>query len=521
MRKNAPISRRDVDGEQLVAPPRDLEDSEALTAEELGLDAERYYRALKSRDARFDGRFFIGVTSTGVFCRPICPARTPKRENIRLYACAAAAEASGFRPCLRCRPEASPGTPAWLGTSATVSRALRHIEGGALDRGSVEELAGRLGIGDRQLRRLFLDHLGASPVAVAQTRRLLFAKKLINETDLPMTSIAFDSGYSSLRRFNSAVKQVYGTSPSELRRRRRSKIETTSKELVLKLAYRAPFAWSELLAFLEQRTVGGVEWVGDDAYYRTVVFGDAIGVINVSHVPERNQLALRVPTELSAHLAHIVERVRRIFDLGADPYEIATALGKDRDLGPRIKKVPGLRVPGAWSGLETGVRAILGQQVTVKGATTLISRLVGAFGTPLPEGAANGHAAYLTHTFPTAERLADADVATIGIPKARANAVRELARAMLDERVRLDEPIGLEETVASLEALPGIGRWTAEYISMRVLGEPDAFPAGDLVLRRVLTRDEKKPSERELRALSEAWRPWRAYAVLYLWSVNK
>jgi AraC family transcriptional regulator of adaptative response / DNA-3-methyladenine glycosylase II len=515
------VPSTDIETDQSAAAPRDFDDSVALTAQELGLDAERYYRALKSRDARFDGRFFIGVTSTGVFCRPICPARTPKRENIRLYACAAAAEASGFRPCLRCRPEASPGTPAWVGTSATVSRALRHIEGGALDRGSVDELAVRLGIGERQLRRLFLDHLGASPIAVAQTRRLLFAKKLINETDLTMTRVAFDSGYSSLRRFNAALKHVYGVSPSELRRRRRTKIETTEKELVLKLPYRAPLAWSELLAFLRLRAICGVEWVSADAYHRTVVFDDAAGVVSVERAAKGDHLLLRVPMELSPHVAHIVDRMRRIFDLGADPYEIASALKQDPELGPRVAQVPGLRVPGAWSGLETGVRAILGQQVSVKGATTLISRLVAAFGTPLAEGAANGKAEYLTHTFPSAARLADADVATIGLPKTRAKAVRELARAIDEERVRLDEPIGLDDTIASLEALPGIGRWTAEYISMRALGEPDAFPAGDLVLRKELAAGGKLPTERELRDRSEVWRPWRAYAVLYLWSVKK
>lgn len=521
MRKHDATVRRPDDAEQLAAPAREFKDGEALTAQELGLDTERFYRALKSRDARFDGRFFIGVTSTGVFCRPICPARTPKRENIRLYACAAAAEAAGFRPCLRCRPEASPGTPAWLGTSATVSRALRHIESGALDRGSVRDLAERLGIGDRQLRRLFFDHLGAAPIAVAQTRRLLFAKKLINETALPMTTIAFDSGYASLRRFNAAIKQVYGVSPSELRRRSRTKIDAAAKELLLKLPYRAPLAWTELLAFLRLRAIAGVEWVTKDSYHRTVEFGDAVGVVSVHRSEKGDYLELRVPPSLSKHLAVIVDRMRRLFDLGADPYEISAAFEQDTELRRRVKKVPGLRVPGAWSGLEIGVRAILGQQVSVKGATTLLSRLIVSHGSPLADGAANGKAAHLTHTFPTAAVLAEADVAAIGVPKARANAVRELARAIANERLRLDEPVGLDETVAGLESIPGIGRWTAEYISMRALGEPDAFPAGDLVLRRVLSPNGKMATERDVRRRSEDWRPWRAYAVLYLWSVQR
>lgn len=520
------------DGKQRAAQARRLEVSESLTLAELGRDEERYYRALKSRDPRFDGQFFIGVTSTGVFCRPVCPARTPKRENIRLYACAAAAEAGGFRPCLRCRPEASPGTPAWLGTSATVSRALRHIEAGALDRCDVGTLAAKLGIGERQLRRLFLDHLGTSPVAVAQTRRLLFAKKLIDETSMPMTRIAMDSGFSSLRRFNAAVKNVYGVSPSELRKRRlgvagNAREETQTKELTLKLPYRSPLAWRELLAFLQLRAMAGVEWISDDAYHRTVRLGDDVGVVhvargrNASKIGGSDHLLLRVPPQLSPHLVYIVDRMRRVFDLRADPHEIASVFRRDSELGPRVKRVPGLRVPGAWSGFEIGVRAILGQQVSVKGATTLIGRLVDSFGVRLPVGMANGRSAHLTHTFPDASRLADADVSVIGLPKARANAVRALAGAVADGEIALDDPAGLDETVAALEALPGIGRWTAEYIAMRALGEPDVFPAGDLALRRTLASDGVMPSEHALRERSQTWRPWRAYAVLYLWTVER
>jgi len=482
------------------------------------LDADRCYRALKSKDARFDGRFFVGVKTTGIYCRPICPARTPKRQNVSFYACSAAAEQAGFRPCLRCRPEASPGTPAWAGTSATVSRALRHIETGLLDHASVADLADRLGIGERHLRRLFLEHLGASPVSVAQSRRLLFAKKLIDETSLSMTRIAHDSGFGSLRRFNAAMKATYGVSPSRLRRADSGRVH--QQELVLRLPYRAPFDWRHAIGFLAARAITGVEWVSPDAYHRAVQIDDRFGVIGVTASQAGDWLLLRVPPTLSPHLVHIVARVRRLFDLSADPSAIATVLSVDAELRRFVRRRPGLRVPGAWQGFETAVRAIVGQQISVKGATTILGRLVARFGTPLPDGAANGASERLTHAFPAAEVLAVADLTRLGMPSSRAAAISTLAAAVSDGQFSLEDPFGLEEAVARLCVLPGIGRWTAEYIAMRALGEPDAFPAGDLGLRRALQGLGTRPSERELRARAEAWSPWRAYAAMYLWTAG-
>jgi AraC family transcriptional regulator, regulatory protein of adaptative response / DNA-3-methyladenine glycosylase II len=490
----------------------------ASAAEEVRiLEPDLCYRALVSRDARFDGRFFVGVTSTGVYCRPICPARTPQRRNVRFYACAAAAEAAGFRACLRCRPEASPGTPAWLGTSTTVSRALRYIAEGALDEGGVDDLAARLGIGERHLRRLFLRHLGVPPLAVAQTQRVHFAKRLIAETTLPMTRIAIDAGFSSIRRFNAAMRKAYSRSPSEIRRGLGAARDQPARagHLVLRLPFRPPFSWDVLVDFLRLRAIPGVEHVDADAYRRTVAVDGTAATIEVRRPDAAAFLSLHVPIVLADGLFGIVARARRVFDLGADPREITLHLGRDPLLARRIARHAGLRVPGSWDPFETAVRAVVGQQVTVRGATTLIGRIVEAFGAPLPEPAHGG----LTRLFPTAARLAAADLTRVGMPRARAEAIRALATAVADGALPLDGALGLERTVAALTRLPGIGPWTAHYIAMRALGEPDAFPDGDLGLRRALVRG-RVVGARELAARAEAWRPWRAYAAMYLWTVR-
>lgn len=473
---------------------------------------ESNYRAFASKDGRFDGRIFAGVVTTGVYCRPICPAPMPKRENVRFFPCAAAAEEAGFRPCRRCRPETSPGTPAWLGTSATVSRALRLISAGELDRKSVEEMAPRLGIGGRHLRRLFADHLGTTPVAIAQTRRTHFARKLIDETRLPMTQVALGAGFASVRRFNSAIRAAFGKSPSELRRAVRTNGAASGGEFVFKLPYRPPFDWSLVIRFLEPRATPGVESVTDDAYRRTVRIGDAPGVIEVRPVEGKSHLVLRARLDSSAGLLETVERTRRIFDLGADPLEIASHLRRDPLMKRLVKARPGLRVPGAWDEFELAVRAILGQQVSVKGATTLAGRLVERFGTPLEEP--DGE---LTHVFPAPETLADADLGGIGLVAARAAAVRELSRAVCDGAVTLDSLTGLDEFCEQMTRLPGIGQWTAHYIAMRALREPDALPASDLGLRRAAGDGDKPITEAQLNGRAEAWRPWRAYAAMHLW----
>jgi AraC family transcriptional regulator of adaptative response / DNA-3-methyladenine glycosylase II len=479
----------------------------------MDLDRDQCYGAVRSRDARFDGRFFTAVTTTGVFCRPVCPARTPLLANVRFYPSAAAAQAAGFRPCLRCRPEASPGTPAWRGSAATVSRALRLIEAGALDDGNVEGLAMRLGVGSRHLRRLFHEHLGAPPAVLAQSRRVLFAKTLLDQTELPVTEVAFAAGFTSIRRFNHAFREAYGCPPVALRRARAR--VTTTGGTTLELSYRAPLDWPALLAFFSGRATPGVETVEGDAYLRTVAVGDAVGVIRVSHAGSGHRLLLQADAVLTPCLLHIVQRARRMFDLGCDPPVIAECLGADPWLRDAVAARPGQRLPGAFSGFEMGVRAILGQQVSVKGASTLCGRLVARYGTKLP-GAPRGG---LTHVFPMPERLARARYVKAGFPEARALAIRALARAVVDGVVDLDVGTNLDGIIQGLVALPGIGPWTANYLAMRAYGEPDAFPAGDLGLRKACTAPgEPLVPEPALDARSEVWRPWRAYAAMHLWA---
>ena len=483
------------------------------------LDPQTCEKARLSRDARFDGRFFVGVLTTGIYCRPICPAPTPKSENVRYFPSAAAASQSGLRPCLRCRPEASPGTPAWLGTSDTVSRALALIDSGALDESSVDGLAERLGITTRHLSRLFREHLGAPPVAIAQTRRLLFAKKLINETDLSMADIAFSAGFGSVRRFNFIFQKTYGRQPSALRRQRDPEHGPTTRaapdgELILELPYRAPLDWPGLVGFLAPRAIPGVEVVSPDSYRRTVSLSGSTGELEVRPRSDRPCLELRLRLPNSRQLLNLVNRVRRLFDLGADPVEINSVLETDPHLRPLVRKRPGLRVPGAWEGFELAVRAILGQQVTVKGATTLAGRLVERFGTPLASQTVDG----LKALFPTPEVLADAESETIGMPKTRATAIRRLAAAVVDGSINFDPAGDIEESTTRLTHLPGVGDWTAQYIAMRALGEPDAFPTSDLGLLKAASTDEHRLTPARLRKRAEAWRPWRAYAAMHLWN---
>jgi AraC family transcriptional regulator of adaptative response / DNA-3-methyladenine glycosylase II len=457
------------------------------------LDNAIYDRARLARDARFDGRFFIGVTSTGIYCRPVCPAPSPKPKNVRYYPSAAAAAEAGFRPCLRCRPEASPGTPAWLGASASVSRALKLIGESALDGGGVDRLAERLGMGSRHLRRLFLRYLGATPVAVAQTRRVHFAKKLIDETNLSMAQVAMAAGFGSIRRFNATFQKLYARAPGDLRKA--GLRERNGHELghyTFRLGYRPPYDWDSLIEFLSQRAIPGVETVTPGEYRRTIFLDALAGEISVRRVPQKHSLELQIRYPDPAALFRIVERVRRIFDLGADPAEVAAHLGKDTRLKDILRAHPGLRVPGCWDGFEIAIRAVLGQQVSVKGATTLAGRLAAEFGSGM--------------FFPTANVLADADLGRIGLTKKRAETIRGLACAVARGELVFDGSLDLELFEEKITALPGIGPWTAQYIAMR-LGEPDAFPGGDLYLRDAV-RD------------ADAWRPWRAYAAMYWWKMS-
>jgi AraC family transcriptional regulator of adaptative response / DNA-3-methyladenine glycosylase II len=476
-----------------------------------GLDRSALDRARTSRDPRFDGKFFIAVTSTGIYCRPVCPVRSPKRANIRYYATAAAAAEAGFRPCLRCRPEAAPGSPAWLGTSALVRRALRLIEGGVLDEVSVEALAERLGVGPRHLHRLFIQHVGASPNTIAQTRRLHSAKQLLDETDLAITEIAMAAGFGSLRRFNDVFQRTYARSPRQLRKLRPGSAAEPGGDVVLRLAFRPPYDWAHVYGFLATRAIPGVEVADGNSYARTVLTDAGPVTVRVAPLDGEDALELRVSGAEPKPLLQVSAAVRRVFDLAADPSRIARAFRADPLLGPLSKQRPGLRIAGAWDAFECTVRAILGQQVSVAAARTFAGRLVVAAGRRIGDGPDG-----LTHLFPTPAELAAADLRAIGLTQARAATLNAVARAVADGRIDFSAPA--EEVGAALEALPGIGAWTAQYVALRALGEPDAFPSGDLVLRRMAAAGAAAPlSVADLERRAEAWRPWRGYAVFYLW----
>ncbi|HEY6455600.1 MAG TPA: AlkA N-terminal domain-containing protein [Steroidobacteraceae bacterium] len=480
----------------------------------MDLDHDACYRAVKLRDSRFDGRFFTAVKTTRIYCRPVCPARTPQSRNVTFFPTAAAAQEAGFRPCLRCRPETAPDMPAWRGTSNTVARALALIELGALDSGNVDALAERLGVGERHMRRLFRQHLGASPIGVAQTRRILLAKQLIHETRLPMTEIAFAAGFGSIRRFNETFRTLFGRPPGALRRLGGPDVAVADQgEFSLLLRYKPPYDWSAMLGFLEQRAIPGVEWVADGSYSRSIALGGVQGRITVQPAAG-NALRARIRIAKLAMLPNIIARLRRQFDLAADPLSIAAHLATDPVLAPLLKQRPGLRVPGAWDGFELAIRAVLGQQITVAAAIRLAGKLVAAYGTPLSEP--DGH---LTHVFPTAAALTEADLTALGMPRSRATTLSGIAAAALANPELFGAHCELEEAIARLRTIRGVGEWTAQYIALRQLREPDAFPAADVGLMRALTDARgQRPSAPQLLARAQAWRPWRAYAAQHLWA---
>lgn len=487
----------------------------------MSLDSEVCYRALRTRDARFDGRIFVAVRTTGIYCRPICPARTPKRENVEFHPSAASAQAAGFRPCLRCRPESSPEVGAWRGTSATVARALALIGEGALDgdTADVAALASRLGIGERQLRRLFVRHLGASPVAVAQTRRVLFAKKLIHETRMSMTAVATAAGFGSLRRFHATFHALYGRPPSALRWRSPVGGAAAAAPITLQLGYVPPYDWDAIVAFLAARAIAGVEVVEPRRYRRTIGLDGAAGTLEVAPIVGRDALAVTIRFPDVHALPAIVARVRRIFDLGVDVAAVNAELAADPLLARLVAARPGLRVPGAWDGFELAVRAVLGQQITVRAAPGLAGRLVGLYGAPSCAAAGDLDAG-LTTVFPSPERLAHAKLASLGMPRARAATLAALARAAAADPRLFDRGRDLDAALARLRALPGIGDWTAQYVAMRAMREPDAFPASDVGLLRALALDGVRPTPLALAARAERWRPWRAYAAQHLWTID-
>jgi len=470
------------------------------------LDSDQCYRALRAHDARFDGRFFVGVGTTRIYCRPVCTVRAPKRENCRFFPSAAAAESEGFRPCLRCRPELAPGYAAVDANRRLARSAAGLIEDGSLTDARLPDLAATLGVTDRHLRRVFQEEFGVAPIEYAQTQRLLLAKRLLTDTALPVTEVAMASGFASLRRFNDLFRKRYRMTPGELRR---DSDKAPAETLAFDLAYRPPYDWEAMLHFLARRAVGGVEAVERHSYLRTVRAERDGKVMHgwIEVAPSKRRSALRVVASASLALAipSVLARVKHLFDLACHPEEISAALG------PLAERHPGLRLPGAMDGFEVAVRAILGQQVTVRAATAIAARFAAAFGTPV----ATPHAS-LTTIFPAADTvasLAPGEVAATGIIGTRARAIVELARAVRSGAVRLEPSAPVDATVAALDALPGVGPWTAQYIAMRALAWPDAFPHPDVAVLKAMAR--AKPGE--ALAASEAWKPWRAYAVLHLW----
>jgi AraC family transcriptional regulator, regulatory protein of adaptative response / DNA-3-methyladenine glycosylase II len=480
-------------------------------------DREVCYRALQSRDARFDGLLYVGITSTGIYCRPVCPARSARFENCRFYGSAAAAQDAGFRPCLRCRPEIAPDLASWRGTSNIVSRALALIAEGALDGegNSVETMAERLGLGERQLRRLFLQHLGASPISVAQTRRVLFAKQLLHETRMPMTEVAAAAGFGSLRRFNETFRNLFQRPPSALRRK--TSHPGTDAEVKLRLRYRPPYDWHSMLAFLQTRAVPGMEIVANGTYARTVEIDGHIGSVEISHLPRHQSLSVTIRFPEVKALPAIVSRIRRVFDLGADIQTIDEHLSRDPLLAPLVAERPGLRAPGGWDGFELAIRAILGQQITVIAARRLAEQLVVRHGRRIPPARATHPA--LTHVFPTTASLDRAKSIGVGMPAARERSLKALAEAVSADPNLFSPHSTIDSAITRLRTIRGIGEWTAQYIALRALREMDAFPSTDIGLLRGIARiDASCATPASLEKHAESWRPWRAYAAQHLWT---
>jgi AraC family transcriptional regulator of adaptative response / DNA-3-methyladenine glycosylase II len=468
-----------------------------------------YYSAVTAHDARFDGVFFTGVTTTGIYCRPVCKVKAPRASSCVFFNSAAQAEAAGFRPCLRCRPELAP---------YALQQNLAHgvwqkIAAGAMNDGNLEQLSDQVGLSSRQLRRVLLEEFGVTPVELAQTQRLLFAKKLLQETQLPMAELAFAAGFGSVRRFNALFEQRYKMTPGSIRR----SAKPDTEGLVLRLAYRPPYAWDALLAYLKGRAMPGLEAVTSDAtYVRSVQIEGHTGWIQVSHLPASNQLALRVDPSLSKVLMPLLARVRTQFDLEANPTVIQLHLQSEPILAAQMTRHPGLRVPGAFDSFELAIRAVLGQQVSVAGATTVSGRLVNMFG----ESTLTPFAGVSRH-FPSSAILATLPVETIakiGLPKTRAATIQNLARFALEGGLERPPGASAEQLVAHLKTVVGIGEWTAQYIALRALRFPDAFPAGDLGLQKAAAlAPQTRITEKQLLLQSQPWSPWRSYAALLLW----
>ncbi|TGK08620.1 DNA-3-methyladenine glycosylase 2 [Leptospira fletcheri] len=467
------------------------------------LDANICYQAILTHDSRFDGVFFIAVKTTKIYCRPICRVRAAHFKNCSFYPSAAAAEVAGYRPCLKCRPELAPGYSSMEATSRLANQAMQMIEEGALSEGSVEDLAEEFGVTSRHLRRVIKSEFGVSPIELAQTQKLLLAKRLLTDTDLRVTDIAFASGFSSLRRFNALFKGRYRMVPSQFRRTRVAARDTDYVNC--DLSFRPPFDWRTLLDFLNQRLLLGVESVQEETYSRTVSIVGFQGTVSVSPISGKDMLQAKIGISLLPVLVPVLSRLRKLFDLNAEPTLISKRLGK------LSVKNPGLRVPGAFDTFEVGIRAILGQQISVKAATTLAGRFAEKFGIRV-ETEISG----LTHLMPDAERIAKTDakkIASLGMPIGRAETILNFSKAVAEGKLDLRPDGNFEAQLAELMKIKGIGKWTAEYIAMRGLNWPDAFPHTDLGIRKALGED----NPRKVLEKAESWRPWRSYATMHLW----
>lgn len=478
-------------------------------------DFDACYRALASRDPRFDGRFFTGVLTTGIYCRPVCPAPLPRRENVRFLPSAAAAERAGLRPCRRCRPEEAAATrPEWRDVPPEVRDALRLVDAGYLDRHGVADLARATHLSERQLRRAFVRALGAPPQDIARARRAHAARRLLDGTDAPMAEVAALAGYRSLRTFNAEIRATFGETPRGLRAARANAGKGGRDGLHLRLAYRPPMDAAALLGFIGPRCVAGVEEVRDRVYRRVAEAAGRPVVVSLAVDEPAHRVVLTAPAAAVPAMADLVGSARRMFDLDADALAVAAHLGDDAVVGPWVTARPGLRVPGVWSPFESAVRAVLGQQVSVAAATTLAARLAARAGTPLAEPDEG-----LLRAFPGPRAVAEADLDGLGLTGARIRTLRTLAERVADGRLDLDPARPPDEVGAELRAIPGVGPWTAQYVAMRGLRDPDAFPAGDLGVRRALAApDGTLPSQAAVTARAEAWRPWRAYATVHLWT---
>lgn len=474
-------------------------------------DFETCYRFMRSRDPRYDGYFFVGVISTGIYCRPSCPARLPKRRNVRLFQSAAAAQEAGLRACKRCDPDAAPGSPSWNRRADVAGRAFRLIAEGTVDRDGVPGLAGRLGYSERQLQRILTEEVGAGPVALARAQRAQAARLLIESTAISFAAAALAAGFGSVRQFNDTIRSVYGRTPTELRRRAQGRIgEVAPGRIELRLACRQPFDGESSIRFLGLRAVPGVEALDGLAYRRSLSLRHGAAVVELQ--PERAAVRCRLRLDDLRDLTEAVARCRRLLDLDADPQTVCAQLGHDRCLAELVRRRPGLRVPGSADGFELAARAVIGQQVSVLAARTVAARLVERYGEPLSEPLGP-----VTRLFPTSSALAQADPSSLSMPRSRARALRELARRVDAGDLRLDTAAELGSAVSGLLSVPGIGPWTASYIAMRALGDPDAYPLGDAGLRRALERQGLAVDRAGEARLAEAWRPWRSYATVHLW----